>query len=370
MRIVAVVMLVVLGASFPARAQLSVEQARQRLLERQSRRAAQSQPATAPSSASAPASVEDADLGQVLHESWARLIARDYAAAMPMFSRVLKADPLNISALEGRGICNYELSNYKEASADVDRALARAASTPTLARQATLAAAVAAIGAGNPLRAVKLAHDSLKRMDTDKTFDEEMQNVLGTALWRCKADMRNLPWVREAGKYYMGYDARLADKAAEGKPTYFGYDVKNVEEKNGVKRRWGTQWLPGEEADGKWQAYGNAVAAFDSAASDVNTIVAVRKLRERQYADVRDITRQGGLDEFKATADNLRDAQLAESTARETLKTAAEVLQKIDGPPFPAKLEPAWAEPLSLSAASLTPRINTRPATRPSDLPR
>src|SRR6185437_7196047 len=108
MRCLAVVlMFAVLAPSRRAAAQVSVDEAQRRLIEREAHRTAQSRPASAPS-ASAARVASDPSVEQVLHEAWAQLFSKQYAEAAAQFTRVIALQPRNVSALEGRGICSYE----------------------------------------------------------------------------------------------------------------------------------------------------------------------------------------------------------------------------------------------------------------------
>jgi tetratricopeptide (TPR) repeat protein len=339
-----VLMVVVVAASRHAVAQVSVDEAQRRLIEREAHRAAQSRPASAPSASADPVA-SDVSMEQALHEAWDQLLSKQYAEAAARFTQVIARQPRNVSALEGRGICSYELSRYKLAVEDADKAFGFARNNPKVVRQAALAAGVANMRANLPLRAVRIALEALKSEDKASVLDEEMQNVLGTAIWRCKADMRGLPLVREAGKYYMNYDEKLARARNSRSPRYFGFEVQNVDEKNGLMRRWGTQWLPSEEANAKWVTYAAAVASRDAAINSLATAVQNRQKAERACAGMYDLSEKHSMFDINRANLDLQSKTIAEASAGDALKSADSVLQGTEGPQFPLKVEPVWAEP-------------------------
>jgi tetratricopeptide (TPR) repeat protein len=343
-RVATVLMLVVVAGGQHAAAQVSVDEAQRRLNERQALHAAGSRPVSAPSASAAPVA-SDISVEQALHEAWDQLLSKQYADAAAGFTKVIARQPGNGSALEGRGICSYELSRYKLAAEDADRAFGFARNNPKLVRQSAVAAAVANIGANLPLRAVRIALDTLKAEDKASVLDEEMQNVLGTAIWRCKADTRGLPLLREAGKYYMNYDEKLARARDARGPRYFGFDVQSVDGKNGLMRRWGTQWLASDEANLKWATYAAAVASHDAAAAAVATAVRNHENAEKVWAKLHDMLDSHALNDIDAAYRDLQSTTIAEASARDALKSADSVLQGTEGPPFPPKVQPAWAEP-------------------------
>jgi len=347
MRVGVLVFMLVAICGTRATAQISVEEAQRRLAERQSRRVAQSRPATNPAAPAgiAAESPSDPDRDHALHEAWQKLMARQYDEAAKRFSAVLATQPSNGSALQGRAICNYELSRYKPAADDAEKAIQFSRANPATSRQATLVAACACVATNLPTRAVRIALDALKAEEKAGVLDEEMQDVLGTAIWRCKADTRGLPLVRDAGKYYVQYDLKLAHERDGSHPKYIGFDVKNLNEKNGAVRRWGTQWLAADDAEARWATYATAVSARDAAAGDVATAVQNRQKAERFYEEMHDLKNPHTLIDINASYDMLQQASQVEAGARQTLATADKYLAAVESPPFPLKPEPSWAEP-------------------------
>ena len=348
MKGVAVVLVCVIFSASRAGAQVSVEEAQRRLAERQRERAAQSRPAqsgvaTQPAGADA---AGDADVKAALREAWGKVMAKDYIGARPVFSGVIAKQASNATALSGRAVCEYELSNYKPSAEDAEKALRWARQEPLVVRQASLAAGAAYVATNRPLRAIRLVMDCMKAQEKANMLDEEMQNVLGAAVWRCKSEMRSMPLVVEAGKYYMAYDAKLArDANTHGPPGSV------------PMRRWGTQWLPVDEADLKWTTYGNAVAARDKAAADLPAFVVARKNAQMEYNNAHGRT-MGSAIENTIAESNLQRATNAETAAREALANAEALLAKTEAPPFPVKLEPGWSEPRVSSS---------QPSTQPGD---
>ena len=200
MRLVILANLLLLAAH--AFGQLSSDEALQRLQERQRQRQAQANPTTHPAApATQPSSIA---LGKMSHQAWVHLTDHQYKSAIPIFDRLLKTDPKDANALEGRGICRYETEQYKQAASDLEQAveLSHKAADGSPSRQRAVAASVVAIMVDNPMRAVKLMRGLMTPLEENDKLDEELQNILGTALWRTNSQTRKLTYYEESVKYY------------------------------------------------------------------------------------------------------------------------------------------------------------------------
>lgn len=307
-----------------------------------------------PSSQSGAATAEDAD--SLLHRAWGHLLARRYALALSDFDKVLDMVPGSFSAVEGRGICYYETSIYELAAPDLDRALSLGGGDSRVARQAVVAAASLAIQNQEEPRAVKIVMEAMKARPRNAPPDEELLNLLGTAVWHSPPKTRALPLVQEGGRYYLECDAHVARSPKTGKVRYVGYDPPHDDAEPGDERRWGSKWVPAPQAEQFWRAYAASVAAIDAADAQMKRALAERDL-------IRKI-RESGIEhrETRASYEEYRQALIRgdlhaddlERAARAEIANAADLQKRVESPPFPAKFEPAWVEPAV--GASYQPR--------------
>ena len=326
MRLASLILMVLIAVQSPARGQVSTDEAYQRLRERQKQREAeQAQAATQPSATTRPSGLA---VGQLLHQAWGHIVAKRYAQAAPLFDKLLKLDSRDANALEGRGVCRYEQSQYKSAEKDAQEAFAlfgRAAPGHP-PRQAVIAAAVTSIMNDNPMHAVKLARDYMEPLEADGKLDEEMQNILGTALWRANAQARKLPLYAESGQYYQAYDAKLA------------------EQKNDGTKRWGDQWLPASEADANWKRYTQARNTVEAAITTLDRAGVALNNARNDYVDVHGLRLHTQAD-FDRANNGLKHALKNRDAAQAGLNNALHKFDEAPQPPFPKKIEPDWKEP-------------------------
>ena len=318
MRLAAVVVVVLVPAAF-ALAQLSPEEAyqkmRQKEKERQARAATQPAPTTRPSGM---------QIGRLAHEGWSHLMDHEYQQGLAIFERLIKADHKDANALEGAGICLYETEQYKQASKDLDQAVEL--SHKDASRQRIVAAALAALMSDNSMRTVRLVRERMQALEQNDKYDEEFQNILGAALWRASPQAQKLPYFEESLKYYLAYDKKLA------------------KQKGDREMRWGIRWLPRAEAEMKWKQYDQATAAERAAAANFDHASLAAQHAKNNYDDLHDLALHSDHDVAMYTRE-YKQALRAQSAARFQLQRAQDHASHVEAPPFPAKFEPNWQEP-------------------------
>jgi tetratricopeptide (TPR) repeat protein len=316
-----------LAATAPLCAQLSTEEAMERLRERQkARQAEQKAAATQPSQSADPAPTTRPgaiELGLMSHNAWTLLESRKYPQAAAEFDKLLKLDPKDANALEGRGICRYELNQYKSADRDAETAFNLSTKAGRSSRQTTVAFACTSIMDENPMRAVKLIRGML---DAGTKSDDELQNVFGTALFRANAQAQKLPYYRESLDEYLKFDHALKDQRQDG------------------KGRWGDQWIDASEAQHNWQTYEGAVASDEKAQSDFEHATQHRVDTEDGMVKLHSLRLFGDAERAHIIA-TYNQAVKEEEVSKKRRDAADKHLASTSKPPFPAKLEPSWKEP-------------------------
>jgi tetratricopeptide (TPR) repeat protein len=333
---IACVALIVFGLSAFASGQISPEEAYQKLQEKQKARAAaekaphDSPAASQPAEADAPRPARGAGMteARLLHQGWDAVAAHHYGQAVAIFDRAAAIDNADPNALMGRGICKYELKDYKAAGRDMEKAyrLADVGGPGHVSRQLVIAACAVDVMNDNPMRAVKLLRGLMEPMEQDNRLDEELQNDLGIALAHSNAQARKLPLYEEALKYYMEYDKKL-----------------NEQKKDGTAR-WGTQWISKEDAESKWKKYTSASDNAERASMNLDHVeLALKQARDR-YVDLHGLALHGTV-EIQQVNDMYKQAILNEAGARRQYDKAMTRLEGVEKPPFPDRIEHDWSEP-------------------------
>lgn len=322
MRFDAGVLVVLMGCA-TCFAQLSTDEAYQRLREREKQHAAASQP-----SQQAAPRPNQAERGKLLHEAWSALMEKRYAAAIPMFDRAIAIDQKDTVAIQGRAICRYELKQYKAADRDAELAYnlsGRSGSSGPSRQEAILLAATSAMN-DNPMRAVRILRGRLEALDQESKLDEQLQDFLGIALSKASAQSRKQPYFQESLKYYMDYDQKLAQDKKDG------------------TSRWGSKWVEVGSAEKKWTEYQTAVAQAELAASaHDHSVLAVTQARENVIelhglALHSDAERVRWTNQYKAALANEQGARVRQAKA-------VDHLAHVEKPPFPDRIECDWQEP-------------------------
>jgi tetratricopeptide (TPR) repeat protein len=335
---IACVALIVLGMSVIAAGQISPEEAYQKLQQKQKekqhapgRGAGESSATTQPAGADAPAPAARGGgmaEAKLLHQGWDAVGAKHYAFALAFFERAIAADPADPNALMGHGVCKYELKEYKAAGRDMEKAykLADVGGPGRVSRQLVIAACAADVMNDNPMRAVKLLRGLMEPMEQNDRLDEELQNDLGIALSHADAQAKKLPMFDEALKYYLAYDKKL-----------------NAQRKDGTAR-WGTKWIPTEEAEADWKKYQTASDRTQQASIILDHISLAREHAHDHYLELHGM-RLHGTEEIKRYMNEYKQALIDEAKARQQLQKSVDKLNAVEKPPFPDRIEHDWQEP-------------------------
>jgi hypothetical protein len=320
------------------------------MLERQRQRESQA-PGTQPTSAPSPD----------LHEAWGRLLAHRYYDAYPPFEQVLESNVNETIALEGRAICEYELNSLEAAQRDAQRLRVMTARMPSRARQVVVLSAVVAIARHQALDMLRPVREQMQSLETQGKLDEELQNILGKALWELPRDNRYRAYVQETGRYYLAYDQKLAEQKSglRHRPAddrnYATFDPFAIP----TAKRWGSTWLSPDVAEEKWKRYAGAVALIDTEVAvvtqaDAQIVQAKQEYRdweERHGGEVKvEVALKGKTDdwwplELFKLKQNWKIALEHASHARSELANTIAREKSVETPPFPAKVEPVWYEP-------------------------
>lgn len=325
------VLLVVVGCCQWATAQLTPEEAYQKLQERQKERAAaHASAATQPAPAVTPAVARPSGLaiGKLLHEGWEALAEKHYAQSAAIFDKAVAIDAGDANALEGRGICKYELKEAKVADRDLEKAyeLSSTGGPGKVSRQLVIAAAAASVANDNAMRAVKILRGLMQAMEQDSRFDEELQNDLGIALSHTNAQAKQSPLFQESLKYYLEYDKKL-----------------NAQRKDGMAR-WGIQWIPSDDAGDKWKTYERVSDEAGQAATIADHATLARIHSYDHYVELHGMRLHSDA-EIRMYMNEYKQSLIDEAAAKKQLNRAIEKLDRTDKPPFPDSIEHNWEEP-------------------------
>lgn len=318
------VALIVLGSGSICVAQLSTEEAYQKLQEKQKQH--QASAATQPG---APTTRSTGMVrGKLLHDAWGALVAHRFAPGIALFDRAVALDSRDAVALEGRGICHYELKQYKQADRDVEQAynLSKHNGSSASGRQVAVALAATSSMDDNPMRAVRILRGMMEALEQDAKLDESLQNDLGIALSKANPQTRKLPYYEESRKYYMDYDQKLA------------------QEKKDNTARWGTKWVEVATAERKWTAYQGAVAQAEQASSQYDHALLALDQGKELMVELHSLRLHSDDERIRWTK-QYKQSIAGEQAARNNLANAVEHLNNVEKPPFPDRIEYDWREP-------------------------
>lgn len=325
------VLLIVIGCCQLALAQLSPEEAYQKLQQREKERAAAAAAAATQPAAEAEPVARPSGLavGKLLHQGWQALAEKHYGQATEIFDKAAAIDAGDANALQGRGICKYELKQPKPADKDLQKAyeLSSAAGPGKVSRQLVIAAAAGSVANDNPMRAVKVLRGLMESMEQNGRLDEELQNDLGIALSHANPQTKKLPLFADSLKYYMDYDKKL-----------------NEQKKDGTAR-WGTKWVSTKEAEEKWKTYERASTVANDAVVNADHATLARIHSYDHYLELHGLRLHSDA-EIKMYMNEYKQSLIDEAAAQKQMNKALEKLSKVDKPPFPDSIEHDWAEPL------------------------
>jgi tetratricopeptide (TPR) repeat protein len=285
------------------------------------------QPSPAIASPRPPGTLKGLELGRAIHEGWDRLMAKDYAGGLSSFNQVAKSDTHDITILLGRGICEYELKDYKAADKDLDKAYSLGGTSSQNSRQLTIAYAAGLSMDGNPMRAARVLQDLTKPGYRMGKTDEELQNDLGIAMTHADVQAHQAQLYQDSLKYYMDCDKTL-----------------NEQKKDGTAR-WGVNWIDAGSAAQKWQAYRQAVANVEQAVYAFHRYDVAMIRANSNYQEIKGGLRLHGDAEIAQYTREWHQAIFNVRTAQANVDAANQRLRSVEAPPFPERIEHDWQEP-------------------------
>ena len=324
------VLLVVFGCCQFVTAQLTPEEAYQKLQERKKERAAEDTAAATQPAATVDPVVRPSGLavGRLLHQGWEALVARRYGDASTIFDKAIAIDATDSNALEGRGICKYELKQHKPADKDLQKAyeLSNVGGPGRISRQMVIAASAASLADDNSMRAAKMLRGLMESMEQNGRLDEELQNDLGIALSHANAQTKKMPLFEESLKYYLEYDKKL-----------------NAQKKDDTAR-WGTQWIETATAQEKWNTYEQASTTASNAVVNADHATLARIHSYDHYLELHGLRLHSDA-EIRQYMNEYKQSLLDEAAANRQMNVALGKLSKVEKPPFPDRIEHDWSEP-------------------------
>jgi Tfp pilus assembly protein PilF len=172
------------------------------------------------------------------------LLAKDYKAARDDFSDILSADPRNQMASEGITFAYLELDDFIHARDSVERAMSLSSH---LTRPSAMNGAAVYLHFKTSMRSARLLMQYMKPM---ADVDEQALNALATSL--SQAD-----------------DASRKNHSFSDAVAFYTAEATKLEATRPGMKRWGTEWLPAEEADKKTAAWNAARAKQSKLANEI-----------------------------------------------------------------------------------------------------
>jgi tetratricopeptide (TPR) repeat protein len=310
-------------------AQLTPEEAYAKLQEKKKQREAEAN-ASATQPADPPAQkTSGIQVGRFIHEGWESLLGRRYEDGAKAFDKAVGASPNDAVALEGRGICKYELKDYKAADKDLLKAynLASVGGPGHVSRQMVIASAAAASENDNPMRGAKIFKETMEALERNGKVDEELQNDLGICLSHANAQAKQSPVFAECLKFYREYDKKLA------------------KDKKDSQARWGTKWIGMKSAEEKWKEYKEASDAVERGNYNLQHAHAAVIAAFSNYTEIRGGLRLHSTAEINQYTYEYRQSLVNQTAAEKQLGRAVEHFKGVEKPPFPERIEHDWEEP-------------------------
>ncbi len=278
--------------------------------------------------AAPPKEISARSLTALMDQGEQALLAKDYKAARNAFSDVLSADPRNKMALEGATFAYFELDDYIHSKAYLERAMAL---SPHPTHRSAIIGASVYLRTKNPMRAVRLLIEYMTPMTS---VDESALDALAVALNQTDDQARK-------GRLY-------ADAV-----SFYAAQTKKLELKNPGLKRWGTEWLPADQADQKIAAWNATQAATtklgrELAALKAHLAMVVRNQNDPgfiQRMEIQNYTRP-------LNVDPMDELNLSKLQPEVDAKQAAydKAMQAVEHPPVADSIDPASIDVETASA--------------------
>jgi tetratricopeptide (TPR) repeat protein len=242
------------------------------------------------------------------------LLNGDYKEAMTAFRNALDFDRKSVLAMHGIGITHYQMGEQRKAIEQLEKTL-------TVGTNRALVHNLAVVHfKENPMRAAKFVRDYLARPNTP--LDEPLQNVLGAALNAAGAtDAKTGTVFIALREFYFQYDRQLASARTDG------------------MKRWGMNWIPGPQADAKWQVSQSRIQEAEKLDKEVGRAAIRTKKAQDKLSD---LNRSFGLipeRKYREANAGIKQAAAEEAETRKRYAAAKQALGTTELPVFPRYIQ-------------------------------
>jgi tetratricopeptide (TPR) repeat protein len=197
--------------------------------------------------------VSERSLAKLADQAQQAILAADYKAARDTYSDILTVQPRNRSAADGEVYAYLELGDFEHARAEEEKILL---SDPRPTRPTAINGAAIYLHAKIPMRGVKILIQYLTPLPK---VDETAVNALAVCLNNADEHARKTGAYSSATAFYMAQNKKL-EKTRPG------------------MKRWGTQWLPQDEADANNAAWSKAITTNAKLANELSQLKAHRAM--------------------------------------------------------------------------------------------
>ncbi len=256
---------------------------------------------------------QERNIAALLTQGMDALAASDFKAARDAFLDVLSLDPNQARALEGAGLAYLRLEDAAKARAMLEKASAISGTAPS--RSLAINASIVLMRNRNAMRAAKYLKDYLAAHN--KEVDEMALNAMATAL--SQADR-----VATANRFFVECS------------TFYDAENAKLEATRPGMKRWGSEWLPADEAQKKIDAFKKKKGELDAAAQRLaNASSRVASNKEAMSAAI-------SANRFRRAPINISGYQAAisqgENDAEAAQKEYDKIAPTIEFPPFPKEI--------------------------------
>ncbi len=273
--------------------------------------------------------VSERSLTKLTDQARQALLAADYKAARDSYYDILTVQPRNTSAGDGEVYAYLELGDFQHARAEEEKILLL---EPRPTRTAAINGADVYLHAKIPMRGVKILVQYLTPLPK---VDEAALNALAVCLNSADEQARKTGLYSSATAFYVAQNRKL-EKTRPG------------------MKRWGTQWLPEDEADTKNQAWTKALTTNAKLASELAELKAHRAIIEAKQNDPTFMQQQAIQDREEsgfywrrltydpATVPPLQELSLSRLDPEIAVEQAKydEAMKDTERPPIPDTVEP------------------------------
>jgi tetratricopeptide (TPR) repeat protein len=300
----------------------------------------------------APKALSPRSLSALMDQGHQALLAKEYKAARDDFSDIIYADPRNQLALDGATFAYLELDDFAHAKTCYER-LQTVSSIPS--RPSAINGAAIYLHFKMSMRSIKILMQYMKPMPQ---VDELALNALAIS-------------INQADDH-----ARKATLYSEGVTFYIAKN-KKLEATRPGEKRWGTEWLPADEADKKNAAWLEKINSTSSQAVELASLKAQYDAGEKAPGPLVFDADLGKYRTWHTNEWQLKRLQTQIDTMQAELDKAQ---ASVERPPIPDEITPlsvvadnapqvASASDRKSSSQPQAPQPSETPAPAPATLP-